>query len=70
MGFLEFIILCFITLGIAWVGTWVLVYFYGGEKPAVVMACKIIWAIAILIIVLALLRATGLMSHDPKIPHV
>lgn len=67
MGFLAFGIFCFITLAMAWIIIWVLGYFLPGH-PALVD--KIIWGIALLMIVLKLLAVTGLMAHDPQIPHV
>jgi len=67
MGFLEFIILCAIVVAIAGGGTWALRYFMP-EHPQIIEL--IIWGVAILIIVVALLRATGLLSHDPQIPRL
>ena len=66
MGFLEFIILCFLVLAIAWMATWALGYFLPGH-PAIVD--KLIWGIAVAIILITLLQATGIMKHDPQIPH-
>lgn len=65
MGFVEFLLLVFITLGIAYGAVWALGYFLPGH-PAVVDT--VIWGVAVLIIVMALLKATGVMSHDPQIP--
>lgn len=67
MGFVEFLILCAITVAIAYAAVWLLGYFLPGH-PAIVD--KIIWGVAILIIVMQLLKATGLLSHDPQIPKV
>lgn len=65
MGFLEFLILCFVTLALAWVAVWALGQFLPGH-PGIVDT--LIWGIAILIILIALARATGILSHDPQIP--
>ena len=67
MGFLSFLIFVFIVLGIAWLGVWAASYFFPGH-PAIVD--KLIWGIAVVMIVLKLLAVTGLLSHDPQMPHV
>lgn len=67
MGLMEFLILCLIAVGIAWVAVYALGALFPGH-PAIVD--KIIWGIALLIIIVALLQATGIMKYDPKIPHV
>ena len=67
MGFLEFLIMCFITIAIAYVAVWALGHFLPGH-PAIVDT--IIWGVAVLIILVALLKATGVMHYDPQIPKV
>jgi hypothetical protein len=67
MGFLEFVLLCVITLAIAAGAVWILGHFLPGH-PAIVDL--LIWGVAVLIIVMALLRATGLLHYDPQIPRV
>jgi hypothetical protein len=67
MGFLEFLIMTVITVCMATVAVWALGAFLPGH-PAIID--KIIWGVAVLIIVGALLHATGVLSHDPKIPQV
>ena len=67
MGLIEFIILCVVTLVIAWGGVLVLGLVAPGH-PAIID--RLIWGVAVIIIVFALVRATGIMSHDPQIPHV
>ena len=67
MGLIEFIILCVVTLVIVWVGVWLLGMFAPGH-PAIID--RLIWGVAVIIIVFALVRATGIMSHDPQIPRV
>ena len=67
MGFGEFIIICFVVVVIAAVGTWALKKFVP-ECPPVVH--YIIWGVAIFIIVVTLSRAVGIMNHDPQIPRV
>lgn len=66
MGFIEFIIVCIIVVAIAWIGTWAVRQI--PDCPAIVP--KIIWFVAIAIIVVELLRATGVMNHDPQIPRL
>jgi len=65
MGFIEFIVICIVVIALAWCGTWALDYFFAGH-PAIVN--KLIWGIAVVIILVILAQAIGLMSHDPKIP--
>ena len=65
MGFIEFLVLCFVVVGIAWLAVWALGYFWTGH-PAIID--KVIWGIAIAIILVTLIRATGLLAHDPQIP--
>jgi len=67
MGFLEFIIFCAIVLGIAWLGTWALGYFMPGHPDLI---DKIIWGLAIVIIIIKIVQVTGLLGHDPQIPHI
>ena len=67
MGFFAFIVLCFVVCAIAWLGVWLISYFIPGV-PAIVP--KIIWGVAIFIILMTLLRATGLLTYDPKIPGI
>jgi len=67
MGFIEFIVLCIIVLVIAWVGVLVLGKLVPGHPPIV---DTLIWGVAILIIIVALLRAIGIMNHDPQIPRL
>lgn len=67
MGFVEFLIMAGITVGIAYVAILVLGLLAPGH-PALVD--QLIWGVAILIIVMALLKATGLTSHDPVIPRL
>jgi hypothetical protein len=67
MGLFEFILLCFVVVALAWVGCWALDTFMPGH-PGIVN--KIIWGVAIFIIIWQLLAATGILGHDPRIPHV
>ena len=64
MGLIEFIVMCLIVVVIAWIGTWVI-----GQIPnCPPIIPKMIWIVAVIIIVVALLRAIGLLGHDPQIP--
>jgi len=67
MGLVEFAILCFVVCLIAWAAVWAIGYFIP-TVPAIVP--KLIWGVAVLIIVVALLRATGIMGLDPQIPRL
>lgn len=66
MGLVEFIIICIVVVAIAWVGTWAI-----GQIPNYPpIIPKIIWLVAIAIIIVTLLRVTGIMLHDPQIPRL
>jgi phosphate starvation-inducible membrane PsiE len=67
MGFLSFVVLCFVVVLIAWLAVLALGSLAPGHPPAIDM---IIWGVAILIIVWTLLSAMGLLGHDPKIPRL
>jgi hypothetical protein len=67
MGFLAFVIFCFVVMAIAWLAVWLLGYFLPGHP---VIVDKIIWGLGIFIIILKLLQVTGILSHDPMIPRV
>ena len=66
MGILDFFLLILICCVLAAGVVWALGYFLGDRVPAIVP--KIVWGVAILIIVVALIQALGLMSWNPKIP--
>ncbi len=67
MGFIEFLILCFVVLVAAAIFVWAVGYFAPTHPPIV---DKLAWGVAILIILVALLTATGILSHDIRIPHI
>ena len=66
MGFFAFAIFCFITVLIAWAVTYALDHLVPGHPPII---NTIIWGLAVVIIVVRLLQASGLLSYDPVIPH-
>jgi len=69
MGFLEFVIFLFVVLAIAAGVMWCIGRFIQ-NPPA--WAGTVVWGVALFIIVVTLLRVTGvwdtILSHDPKIP--
>jgi cobalamin synthase len=67
MGMVEFVILAIVVCAIAGVSVWLLAYFIPTHPPLI---DKLIWGLAIFIIVLTLIRATGLLHYDPQIPAV
>ena len=67
MDFLQFILLCIITVAIAWTGVLLLGYFVPEHPPII---DKIIWVVCIVIILWTLINATGVSRYAPKIPHV
>lgn len=65
MGLIEFLILIVVVCIIAAVGVWLV-----GQVGAPAIVPKIIWIVAVCIILYALLAATGILGHDIRIPHV
>ena len=65
MGLIEYGIYCIVVAFIAFIITWVL-----GEVKAPAFFARIIWVLAGLIVLYRLAVATGLLGHDPRIPHV
>jgi hypothetical protein len=66
MGLVEFIIMCIIVVAIAWIGTWAISQI--PNCPPIVP--KLIWIVAIMIILVTLIKATGILGHDPQIPRL
>lgn len=67
MGLVEFFVLVLVVVILAALTVWAIGQFAPGT-PA--MIPKLIWALALLIIVVALLRAVGLFGLDPQIPRL
>ena len=67
MGLVEFFILVFVCCLLAWGLCWLLAHFAPGTPPFVPF---VVWAVACIIIVVALLRALGLYGIDPQIPRL
>lgn len=67
MGFLEFIILCLVVVAIAYLGVWLLQWLMPGH-PAIID--KLIWGVAVLILVVTLFRAMGILDHNVAIPRI
>ncbi len=67
MGVLEFFFLVIVVVLGAALTVWVLGYFAPGH-PAIVD--KLVWGIAVVIIIYALVVATGLLARDPQIPRI
>ena len=67
MGLIEFAILAFVVVVIAWLCVWGMGVMAPGHPGTI---DKIIWAVAILVIVMVLARALGLTSYDPQIPRL
>lgn len=67
MGIVEFFILVIVTV-FAGAGTvWIIGYF-APTHPLLID--RIVWGVVIIIIVAALVIATGLLGHDPQIPRL
>jgi hypothetical protein len=67
MGLIEFLILILIVMVLCAVATWAIRSFAPGTPPLIT---NLIWGVAILIVLVALLNATGLLGHDPQIPRL
>ncbi len=66
MGFVEFMIASFVVVVLAAIGSWAVKKV--PECPAIVP--QLFWGVAIVIILLMLVSATGIMRRDPQIPHL
>jgi hypothetical protein len=67
MGIIEFLIIVVVVVFACWLAVYAIGYIAPGH-PAIID--KIIWGVAILIILVLLLQATGILAHDVRIPHV
>jgi len=67
MGLIEFFVLVVLCCILAAVACWALKKF-ASDTPSFVYA--VIWGVACLIIIVALVHALGLVGYDPKIPRV
>lgn len=67
MGLIEFFIIVVVCCFLAWAACWLVSRFAPGAPPFVPM---VIWAVAIIIIVVTLAKALGLYGIDPQIPRL
>lgn len=67
MGIFEFFLLILVVALAAALTAWAIGYFAPGAPPIVV---KIVWGVAVLIIIVALLQALGLIGAGPQIPRL
>ena len=66
MGFGELLLYIIVVAILAAVANWIL-----GQIPGVpAILPKIIWILAVVIVLWLLLTATGILSHDVRIPRV
>ncbi len=65
MGIVEFFLLCVVVVLCAAGAIWVIGFFAPGHPPLI---DKWIWGVACLVILVALVQATGLLKHDIRIP--
>jgi hypothetical protein len=63
MGLIEFFILVLVCCGLAWGAS-----FIAGKLGAPAFVPFVIWGVACLIIIVALVKALGLWGIDPQIP--
>lgn len=67
MGLIAFCVLAFVVLVIGAVANWAIDSFAPGHP---VIVNKLIWGLAVLILLYTILTATGVLSHDIRIPHL
>lgn len=67
MDVVSFFVLCVIVVCLAALAVWAIGYFAPGH-PA--MVDKLIWGVAVLVILVTLVQAIGLLGHSPRIPHL
>jgi membrane associated rhomboid family serine protease len=67
MGVIEFFVLCVVVVLMGALAVWAINYF-APSHPAIVD--KIIWGVVIVVILFALVQATGILGRDPRIPHI
>lgn len=67
MGIVEFFILCVVVVLLAALAVWAIGYFAPAHPP---MIDKVIWGVAVFVILFALAQAVGLFGHDPMIPRI
>lgn len=67
MGLFEFLIFVLLVVGTTWFITWVMDYFFDSHPP---IFNKIMWGVAIIIVLIKLFAVLGLTHYDPQIPHI
>lgn len=67
MGILEFFALVIVVVLGAALTTWV-IGFFAPDHPTIID--RIVWGLAVMLILWALVSATGLLALDPKIPSI
>lgn len=67
MGLFEFLIIAVVVVFACWLAVFALGYIAPGHP---VVIDKLIYGVGILIVIVLLLQATGILSHDVMIPRV
>lgn len=67
MGVIEFFVYIIVVVAVAWVTVWLINWFFPGH-PAIID--KIVWGVAVVLILFMLGDAIGLWAHDPRIPRL
>lgn len=66
MGFGVFLVYVVVIVVLAAVANWIF-----GQVPGVpAIIPKVVWILAVVVILYLLLTATGILGHDVRIPHV
>jgi hypothetical protein len=67
MGLFEFLLIVVLVVFACWLASYAIDYLAPGHPP---LFNKLIWGVGIVIILWLFLQATGILSHDVRIPHV
>jgi hypothetical protein len=67
MGLIEFLIVVVVAVVLGWLAVYVIGQLAPTHPPII---DRLIWVAVILIVVVTLLRALGILQHDPQIPRL
>jgi hypothetical protein len=67
MGLFEFLLIVVLVVFACWLAVYAIGYLAPGHPN---IMDKLIWGVGIIIILWMFLGATGILSHDVRIPHV
>ena len=67
MGLIEFAVLTVVVVVIAWLCVWAMGVMAPGHPVTI---DRIVWGVAVLVVIVVLARALGLTAYDPQIPRL